>query len=96
MLNGPGWGQCSKEEDCSNIKLSWRSISEVQKAVIQSSFLEDQDINDIDGPDFFIINSNPPENPLQYSVSTITIVFPFTFQAHMNKQVIDLPPPSLS
>lgn len=96
MLGGPGWAQCRKNADCSNIKLSWKIASDVQQVVIQGTFLDEQDTNDIDGPEFFIIDPAPPVNPLPYSENTVTLVLPFTFQVNMNKLLIDLPPPSFS
>jgi hypothetical protein len=96
MLGGPGWGKCSKNVDCSRSKLSWETVSRVQPVVLQGTFLDDQDTNDIDGPEFYVINPTPTVNPLQYRANTVTIVLPFTFQVHMNKLLIDLPPPSFS
>ena len=96
LLGNPGWGQCGKKGDCSNNKLNWRTASGIQQVILQSTILDDQDTNDIDGPEFFVINPAPSVNSLQYRASTVTIVLPFTFQVHMNKLLIDLPPPSFS
>ena len=96
MLNGPGWGQCSKRDDCSKIKLTWKAISKVQPVVLQGTLFDDQEPNDIGGPDFYTMNPAPSANPLQYRVNTVTIVLPFTFQVHINALLIDLPPPTFS
>ena len=96
FLGGPGWGQCSKKGDCSNSKLNWKTDSGVQSVILQGSFLDVQDTNDIDGPDGFVLNPTLTVNPYQYIVNTVNIVLPFTFQAQINTFLIDLPPPSFS
>lgn len=96
VLSAQSRGQCSKNMDCSKGNLTWQTNSNVQPVILQNTFTDEQDTNDIDGPEFFIINPTPPVNPFQHKATTITIVLPFTFQVQMNKLLVDLPPPSLS
>ncbi len=96
MLSCPGWGQCSKTEDCSKNKLTWEAVSKIQPVVLQGTLFDDQETNEIDGPDFYVINPAPSMNTLQYREDTVIIVLPFTFQIHLNALLIDLPPPTFS
>jgi len=97
ILSVPGWGQCSKNVDCSETRNpAMQAFSETQPVILQGTFLDDQEISEIDGPESFILNPVPSVNSLQYMANTITIVLPFTFQVHINNLLIDLPPPALS
>ena len=96
VLSAQSRGQCSKNMDCSKGNLIWQTNADVQSVVLQTTLSDDQDTNDFDGLEFFIINPAPPVNPFQHIATTVTIVLPFIFQVHMNTLLVDLPPPSLS
>lgn len=97
ILTSQGWAQCIKNVDNGKNQNQFvQALSGRPTFILDETFLTDQEFNEIDGPDSFIINPVPSLNSLQYRANTIAIVLPFTFQLHINTLFIDLPPPTLS
>ncbi len=94
-LSVPGWGNGSKNRDNSNNELTWISPGP-QPSIQQGTFLDEQDSNDIDGSEGFIIESSSSVNPFFYLSGTITEILPFIVQQQIDSLLVDLPPPALS
>ena len=90
---------CSKVNDgiYKTSRLLWKDDPGLQTNSQSVGFLDEQDSNDIDGLNYFIINQLLSVNMFQYKGKTIPVVEPpFNFQDNFNNLLIDLPPPFLS
>lgn len=98
ILANPDIAFCKTNPDLHKIsQLLWKDVPGLQTITQSAGFLDEQDSNDIDGLNYFIINQLPSVSMCQNKGKTIRLVLlPFNLQDNINNLLIDLPPPSLS